>query len=263
MDRRRSDAAPSLMARCRRTAHRLFLMAWPVLRYLAGLALVGLAAWVLVSHGDDFSGLPDVLDRLSWGWILLAVVAEIAVLHLLRQNATGVAQKRRTRCSDGPPGEDDLRRPGPGQFAAGGNCCLGCLRIPLVSSIRGQQRSGRLVGRRHRRRVGDLTHLGGHHGLGPSRQPRGEPRPRPRHRRHLADRHRSGGALRLRTPAVRRRFRTPSSLTKGLGAAPGRYIGPDRANRRLDHIGATRWPQIGRVLLWGTAIGSSTAHVSP
>ena len=52
-------------------------MAWPVLRYLAGLALVGLAAWVLVSHGDELSGLPDVLDRLSWGWILLAVVAEL------------------------------------------------------------------------------------------------------------------------------------------------------------------------------------------
>jgi len=56
---------------------RLVLTSWPIVRYVAGFALVGVAVWVLVSHGDELSGLPDVLKRLSWGWVLLAVLAEL------------------------------------------------------------------------------------------------------------------------------------------------------------------------------------------
>ena len=49
---------------------------WPLVRVLLGLALVGLAVWVLSSHTDELSGLGGVLGRLNWWWLMAAVAAE-------------------------------------------------------------------------------------------------------------------------------------------------------------------------------------------
>ena len=49
---------------------------WPFVRALLGLAVVGLAVWVLSSHTDELSGLGGVLRRLNWWWLAAAVGAE-------------------------------------------------------------------------------------------------------------------------------------------------------------------------------------------
>jgi uncharacterized membrane protein YbhN (UPF0104 family) len=49
---------------------------WPYLRVVLGLAVLGLAVWVLSSHTDELSGLGGVLDHLRWAWVPVALAAE-------------------------------------------------------------------------------------------------------------------------------------------------------------------------------------------
>jgi uncharacterized protein (TIRG00374 family) len=49
---------------------------WPVLRALIGLAVLGVAVWILSAHTDELSGVTDVFGRLDWWWIPAAVAAE-------------------------------------------------------------------------------------------------------------------------------------------------------------------------------------------
>jgi uncharacterized protein (TIRG00374 family) len=49
---------------------------WPTLRAVLGLAVLGLAVWILSAHTDELSGLPGVFEHLNWWWIPVAVVAE-------------------------------------------------------------------------------------------------------------------------------------------------------------------------------------------
>jgi uncharacterized protein (TIRG00374 family) len=55
-----------------------FRRAWPILRFLLGIAIVALVFWELSSHFDELSGLSQVLQNLKWWWIPLAMAAELA-----------------------------------------------------------------------------------------------------------------------------------------------------------------------------------------
>jgi uncharacterized protein (TIRG00374 family) len=69
---------------------------WPVIRFALGLAAAALVIWVLSSHTDELSGISSVFDRLSWGWLLPAIVVEagsyvsLAVLQRKFLSAGGV-----------------------------------------------------------------------------------------------------------------------------------------------------------------------------
>jgi uncharacterized membrane protein YbhN (UPF0104 family) len=52
--------------------------AWPVLRWLVGLALLGLALDVLSGHKGELSGIGTTLAHLRWWWVAPAVAAETA-----------------------------------------------------------------------------------------------------------------------------------------------------------------------------------------
>ncbi|HVB93088.1 MAG TPA: lysylphosphatidylglycerol synthase transmembrane domain-containing protein [Acidimicrobiales bacterium] len=51
---------------------------WSVLRWVIGLGILGVALWVLSSHTDELSGVPQTLDHLNWWWVPPAVLAELA-----------------------------------------------------------------------------------------------------------------------------------------------------------------------------------------
>jgi putative heme transporter len=55
-----------------------FRRAWPILRFLVGIAIVALVFWELSSHFDELSGLSQVLQHLKWWWIPIAVASEVA-----------------------------------------------------------------------------------------------------------------------------------------------------------------------------------------
>jgi putative heme transporter len=55
-----------------------FRRVWPVLRFLLGIGLVGVAIWVLSGHRDELSGFPQVFRTLNWWWIPPALAAEVA-----------------------------------------------------------------------------------------------------------------------------------------------------------------------------------------
>lgn len=52
--------------------------AWPVLRWLLGLALLGVAVDVLAGDKTELAGIGTALDHLRWWWIAPAIVAEAA-----------------------------------------------------------------------------------------------------------------------------------------------------------------------------------------
>ncbi len=54
--------------------------AWPVLRYILGVALAGIVLWVLAGHRSELQGLGDVFANLRWGWLLPCVLLEIGSL---------------------------------------------------------------------------------------------------------------------------------------------------------------------------------------
>ena len=54
---------------------------WRVLRYLLGLALVGVGVWVVSGKTDELSGASGYLEDLRWYWVVVAVGAE-AVSYL-------------------------------------------------------------------------------------------------------------------------------------------------------------------------------------
>jgi uncharacterized protein (TIRG00374 family) len=51
---------------------------WPVLRFIVGFGLVGVAFWVLSAHRSELAGFSHVLATLNWWWIPPAVVVEMA-----------------------------------------------------------------------------------------------------------------------------------------------------------------------------------------
>ena len=51
---------------------------WAPFRALLGLALLGLAVWVLSGKWSELSGAGAFLARPHWGWLVLAAVAELA-----------------------------------------------------------------------------------------------------------------------------------------------------------------------------------------
>ncbi|MGH9046699.1 MAG: lysylphosphatidylglycerol synthase transmembrane domain-containing protein [Acidimicrobiales bacterium] len=60
----------------RRSARLLLRRAWPAIRFLLGLGVAALVAWVLRSHTDELDGIGSIFDHLSWGWLIPAVLAE-------------------------------------------------------------------------------------------------------------------------------------------------------------------------------------------
>jgi putative heme transporter len=49
---------------------------WPTIRAVLALGILGLAVWILSSHTDELSGLPQAFETLDWWWIPIAVAAE-------------------------------------------------------------------------------------------------------------------------------------------------------------------------------------------
>jgi uncharacterized protein (TIRG00374 family) len=72
------------MPRRRRTFLRAWLSVltrrriWPVVRFVAGIAIVVLALKVLSSHRDELSGFSTDFENLKWWWIPPALVVELA-----------------------------------------------------------------------------------------------------------------------------------------------------------------------------------------
>jgi uncharacterized protein (TIRG00374 family) len=54
---------------------------WRVVRYVLGLAAVGVAAWVISGKTDELSGATTYLENLRWYWLVIAFLAE-AVSYL-------------------------------------------------------------------------------------------------------------------------------------------------------------------------------------
>lgn len=52
--------------------------AWPVLRFVFGIAIVALAAWALSAHSSELSGFSQVFLHLKWWWVPPALAAELA-----------------------------------------------------------------------------------------------------------------------------------------------------------------------------------------
>lgn len=50
---------------------------WPVLRFVIATAILGIAVWVLSSHTDELSGVPQTLENLNWWWVPPALLAEL------------------------------------------------------------------------------------------------------------------------------------------------------------------------------------------
>lgn len=70
-------AAPSEQAERRDGRLRFVRRAWPVIRVVAGFALVGVAVWVLSSKTTELSGIGSILRNFDWWWVLPALVVEI------------------------------------------------------------------------------------------------------------------------------------------------------------------------------------------
>ncbi|HWD53055.1 MAG TPA: lysylphosphatidylglycerol synthase transmembrane domain-containing protein, partial [Acidimicrobiales bacterium] len=51
---------------------------WPVLRFVIAIGILGIALWVLSSHTDELSGVPQTLENLNWWWAPPALLAELA-----------------------------------------------------------------------------------------------------------------------------------------------------------------------------------------
>ncbi|MGD0313750.1 MAG: lysylphosphatidylglycerol synthase transmembrane domain-containing protein [Acidimicrobiales bacterium] len=49
---------------------------WPIIRAVLALGILGLAVWILSSHTDELSGLPQAFETLNWWWVPIAVAAE-------------------------------------------------------------------------------------------------------------------------------------------------------------------------------------------
>ncbi len=60
-----------------RARRRLPSWAWPVTKYVLGIALLAIAVWVLASHGNELSGLSTDLAHLNWWWVPPAVLVEV------------------------------------------------------------------------------------------------------------------------------------------------------------------------------------------
>ena len=77
---------------------------WPLVKYVASLAVVVVVVWVLSSHTDELSGVPGLFDHLRWGWVVPAVIAEVAsfasltVMQFKLLQAGGLDAPR-SRCS--------------------------------------------------------------------------------------------------------------------------------------------------------------------
>ena len=67
--------------------------AWPVIRFILGLAAVALVVWVLSTHTDELSGAQSIFDHLRWAWLLPAVLVEagsFVSLALVQRRLLGV-----------------------------------------------------------------------------------------------------------------------------------------------------------------------------
>jgi uncharacterized membrane protein YbhN (UPF0104 family) len=51
---------------------------WPVVRFLLGIGVIAVAAWVLSSHRDELSGFSQVFRTIKWRWIPPALAVELA-----------------------------------------------------------------------------------------------------------------------------------------------------------------------------------------
>lgn len=59
--------------------------AWPVVKVVAALAAVGIAAWAISGKTDELRGVSGYLDRLRWSWVVIAALAEVACYLALSQ----------------------------------------------------------------------------------------------------------------------------------------------------------------------------------
>lgn len=52
--------------------------AWPAIRFIIGLAAVGVAGWVISGKTDELRGLSGYIEHIRWWWMIVAVIAEVA-----------------------------------------------------------------------------------------------------------------------------------------------------------------------------------------
>src|ERR1039458_8753994 len=70
-----------------------FRRAWPVLRFILGIAGAAVVLWVLSTHTDELSGAQSIFDHLRWAWLLPAVLVEagsFGSLALVQRRLLGV-----------------------------------------------------------------------------------------------------------------------------------------------------------------------------
>jgi putative heme transporter len=72
------DAPVAVPSGRRRQLAGLLRRAWPVLRFLFGIDIVVVAAWVLESHRGELSGFSQVFRSLKWWWLPPALFLELA-----------------------------------------------------------------------------------------------------------------------------------------------------------------------------------------
>jgi len=76
-----------------RSAKSRLRRAWPVVRFILGLAGVALVVWVLSNQTDELSGAESIFDHLRWAWLLPAVLVEagsFVSLALVQRRLLGV-----------------------------------------------------------------------------------------------------------------------------------------------------------------------------
>lgn len=77
------EAEHSRESQVRRILHRIwiaFKRAWPILRFVVGLLLGGVAIYQLAGHQGELSGVFSLFENLRWWWLIPATIVEIASL---------------------------------------------------------------------------------------------------------------------------------------------------------------------------------------
>ncbi len=215
-----------------RGSHSALRRHWPALRFVLGIGIVALAAWVLASHTDELSGLQEVFTDLNWWWVPAAVLAEVASFVCFAGMQLELLKCGGLDGTQGSAVQDDTGSPGPCKLIARRDCRLRRVRVPMVQEIRSRRPLGRLDHGGNAGRSLSLTGVGGDNRFG-FRHRRGcLPRPDSRHRRSAAGDHGDRCPLRLRATVVPGRHR-------GNSAPPGPSSGDPGATPRLTFSGSS------------------------
>jgi len=76
--------------------------AWPVAKYVIGLALAALALYQIAGHGSELSEATVTLGRMDWGWLVVGTVAEAASFLAFAQLQRRLLRAGRAEMGLGP-----------------------------------------------------------------------------------------------------------------------------------------------------------------